>query len=72
MKSKLLFIVVLIIKILEKLLVKLKRIKSSLLLRTVIINNESDHINHNKDCELGINWKQCPACTEHKRQNGEI
>ena len=20
--------------------------------------------NHNKDCELGDNWKECPACVE--------
>lgn len=27
--------------------------------------DEEPTLKHNKDCELGDNWKDCPACKEH-------
>jgi len=25
---------------------------------------KTDEVKHDKDCHLGDNWKQCPACLE--------
>jgi len=25
-------------------------------------------MNHTKDCQIGDNWKDCPACLEQRRQ----
>jgi hypothetical protein len=33
---------------------------------------EGEHMeSHNKDCELGDNWKDCAACVEHVKGRGE-
>ena len=27
---------------------------------------------HTKNCELGDNWMDCPACVDAAKQNGEL